>query len=175
MRTQLMTDCRYFVLKPANSLLEDCRHIAIWISLNRKFDAEFLIEIDRFRAPYSAYCFSLAKNFDKALLAGEGGNERGWQQNEPLCWSYIVRLRIELYKHEDVDVFLFTRIVVWKRFVSERKIIIYSANEQRGLAMFSKEKRQKRKNLILGQFREMINTRKWHRRRIKDSIYKTLT
>lgn len=34
---------------------------------------------------------------------------------------------------------------------------IYSADEKRALAMFSKEERQKRENLILGQFREMIN------------------
>ena len=30
MRTQLMTDCRYFLLESADSLLEDCRHFAIW-------------------------------------------------------------------------------------------------------------------------------------------------
>lgn len=34
---------------------------------------------------------------------------------------------------------------------------IYSADEKRALAMFSKEERQKRENLILGQFREMVN------------------
>ena len=34
---------------------------------------------------------------------------------------------------------------------------IYSADEKRALAMFSKEERQKRENLILGQFKEMIN------------------
>lgn len=37
---------------------------------------------------------------------------------------------------------------------------IYSADEKRALAMFSKEERQKRENLILGQFREMINQKK---------------
>ena len=37
---------------------------------------------------------------------------------------------------------------------------IYSADEKRALAMFSKEERQKRENLILGQFREMINHKK---------------
>lgn len=34
---------------------------------------------------------------------------------------------------------------------------IYSADEKRALDMFSKEERQKRENLILGQFREMVN------------------
>lgn len=34
---------------------------------------------------------------------------------------------------------------------------IYSADEKRALAMFSKEERQKRENKILGQFREMIH------------------
>ncbi|KAH1012415.1 NKAP family protein CG6066 isoform X1 [Dendroctonus ponderosae] len=33
---------------------------------------------------------------------------------------------------------------------------IYSADEKRALAMFSKEERQKRENLILGQFKDMI-------------------
>lgn len=37
---------------------------------------------------------------------------------------------------------------------------IYSADEKRALAMFSKEERQKRENLILGQFREAINQKK---------------
>lgn len=36
---------------------------------------------------------------------------------------------------------------------------IYSADEKRALAMFSKEERQKRENLILGQFREMVNSK----------------
>ncbi|KAI4494094.1 hypothetical protein M0802_009248 [Mischocyttarus mexicanus] len=34
---------------------------------------------------------------------------------------------------------------------------IYSADEKRALAMFSKEERQKRENLILRQFKEMVN------------------
>lgn len=33
---------------------------------------------------------------------------------------------------------------------------IYSADEKRALAMFSKEERQKRENKILGQFQEMV-------------------
>lgn len=36
---------------------------------------------------------------------------------------------------------------------------IYSADEKRALAMFSKEERHKRENLILGQFREMVNSK----------------
>ncbi|EEZ97486.1 NKAP family protein CG6066 [Tribolium castaneum] len=36
---------------------------------------------------------------------------------------------------------------------------IYSADEKRALAMFSKEERQKRENRILGQFREMVNSK----------------
>lgn len=36
---------------------------------------------------------------------------------------------------------------------------IYSADEKRALAMFSKEERQKRENLILGQFREMVSSK----------------
>jgi len=34
---------------------------------------------------------------------------------------------------------------------------IYSAEEKRALAMFSKEERQKRENKILGQFRDMVH------------------
>lgn len=33
---------------------------------------------------------------------------------------------------------------------------IYSADEKRALAMFSKEERQKRENKILSQFRDMV-------------------
>ena len=29
-RTQLVADCHHFLLEPADSLLEDCRHFAIW-------------------------------------------------------------------------------------------------------------------------------------------------
>lgn len=36
---------------------------------------------------------------------------------------------------------------------------IYSADEKRALAMFSKEERQKRENKILTQFREMVNSK----------------
>lgn len=36
---------------------------------------------------------------------------------------------------------------------------IYSADEKRALAMFSKEERHKRENLILGQFKEMISSK----------------
>lgn len=36
---------------------------------------------------------------------------------------------------------------------------IYSADEKRALAMFSKEERQKRENRILSQFRDMIETK----------------
>jgi len=34
---------------------------------------------------------------------------------------------------------------------------IYSADEKRALAMFSREERQKRETKIVGQFREMVN------------------
>lgn len=36
---------------------------------------------------------------------------------------------------------------------------IYSADEKRALAMFSKEERQKRENKILSQFKEMVNSK----------------
>lgn len=36
---------------------------------------------------------------------------------------------------------------------------IYSADEKRALAMFSKDERQKRENKILGQFKEMIQSK----------------
>ncbi|XP_018057944.1 PREDICTED: dihydropyrimidinase isoform X3 [Atta colombica] len=35
MRTQLMADCRHFLLESAESLLEDCRHFVIWSAQNR--------------------------------------------------------------------------------------------------------------------------------------------
>ena len=34
---------------------------------------------------------------------------------------------------------------------------IYSADEKRALAMFSREERQKRETKILGQFKQMVN------------------
>ena len=34
---------------------------------------------------------------------------------------------------------------------------IYSADEKRALAMFSKEEREKRENKVLGQFRDMVS------------------
>lgn len=39
---------------------------------------------------------------------------------------------------------------------------IYSADEKRALAMFSKDERQKRENKILGQFKEMIQSKLNH-------------
>lgn len=39
---------------------------------------------------------------------------------------------------------------------------IYSADEKRALAMFSKEERQKRENKILSQFKEMIHSKLNH-------------
>lgn len=36
---------------------------------------------------------------------------------------------------------------------------IYSADEKRALAMFSKEERHKRENLILGQFKDMVKSK----------------
>lgn len=36
---------------------------------------------------------------------------------------------------------------------------IYSADEKRALAMFSKEERQKRENVILTQFRDMVKSK----------------
>lgn len=36
---------------------------------------------------------------------------------------------------------------------------IYSADEKRALAMFSKEERQKRENRILSQFKEMVSSK----------------
>jgi len=36
---------------------------------------------------------------------------------------------------------------------------IYSADEKRALAMFSKEERQKRENRILSQFKDMISSK----------------
>ena len=36
---------------------------------------------------------------------------------------------------------------------------IYSADEKRALAMFSKEERQKRENKILSQFKDMVNSK----------------
>jgi hypothetical protein len=36
---------------------------------------------------------------------------------------------------------------------------IYSADEKRALAMFSKEERQKRENRILSQFKDMVSSK----------------
>jgi len=36
---------------------------------------------------------------------------------------------------------------------------LYSADEKRALAMFSKEERQKRENKILSQFKDMIHSK----------------
>lgn len=55
---------------------------------------------------------------------------------------------------------------------------IYSADEKRALAMFSKEERQKRENLILGQFRDMVKSKlaekkKDEQKRVIDIMLKT--
>jgi hypothetical protein len=41
---------------------------------------------------------------------------------------------------------------------------IYSADEKRALAMFSKEERQKRENKILSQFRDVVQKKISHKK-----------
>lgn len=61
----------------------------------------------------------------------------------------------EMYFNININIYFRHRRMEAVRIRKENQI--YSADEKRALAMFSKEERQKRENLILGQFREMVN------------------
>lgn len=60
-----------------------------------------------------------------------------------------------MYFYTNINIYFRHRRMEAVRIRKENQI--YSADEKRALAMFSKEERQKRENLILGQFREMVN------------------
>ncbi|OXU20471.1 hypothetical protein TSAR_010239 [Trichomalopsis sarcophagae] len=101
-----------------------------------------------------------AKDFGKALLPGEGAamaayvaegkriprrGEIGLTSNEIASYESVGYV-MSGSRHRRMEAV---------RIRKENQI--YSADEKRALAMFSKEERQKRENLILGQFRDMIS------------------
>ncbi|XP_077279537.1 NKAP-like protein isoform X2 [Temnothorax americanus] len=97
-----------------------------------------------------------AKDFGKALLPGEGAAMAAYvAEGKRIPRRGEIGLTSEeIASYESVG----HRRMEAVRIRKENQI--YSADEKRALAMFSKEERQKRENLILGQFREMINHKK---------------
>ena len=66
------------------------------------------------------------------------------------------RIHFSLFDNVKINLFRLSRHRRMEAVRIRKENQIYSADEKRALAMFSKEERQKRENLILGQFREMV-------------------
>ncbi|KAL0129347.1 hypothetical protein PUN28_004209 [Cardiocondyla obscurior] len=104
-----------------------------------------------------------AKDFGKALLPGEGAAMAAYvAEGKRIPRRGEIGLTSEeIASYESVGyVMSGSRHRRMEAVRIRKENQIYSADEKRALAMFSKEERQKRENLILGQFREMINHKK---------------
>ncbi|XP_012225088.1 NKAP family protein CG6066 isoform X2 [Linepithema humile] len=104
-----------------------------------------------------------AKDFGKALLPGEGAAMAAYvAEGKRIPRRGEIGLTSEeIASYESVGyVMSGSRHRRMEAVRIRKENQIYSADEKRALAMFSKEERQKRENLILGQFREMINQKK---------------
>ncbi|XP_018052909.1 PREDICTED: UPF0396 protein CG6066 [Atta colombica] len=104
-----------------------------------------------------------AKDFGKALLPGEGAAMAAYvAEGKRIPRRGEIGLTSEeIAAYESVGyVMSGSRHRRMEAVRIRKENQIYSADEKRALAMFSKEERQKRENLILGQFREMINHKK---------------
>lgn len=71
--------------------------------------------------------------------------------------DFLVEFSIVFCGRTNLSIFCRHRRMEAVRLRKENQI--YSADEKRALAMFSKEERQKRENRILSQFRDMIETK----------------
>lgn len=101
-----------------------------------------------------------AKDFGKALLPGEGAAMAAYvAEGKRIPRRGEIGLTSEeIASYEAVGyVMSGSRHRRMEAVRIRKENQIYSADEKRALAMFSKEERQKRENLILGQFREMVN------------------
>ncbi|XP_016911965.1 NKAP family protein CG6066 [Apis dorsata] len=101
-----------------------------------------------------------AKDFGKALLPGEGAAMAAYvAEGKRIPRRGEIGLTSEeIAAYEAVGyVMSGSRHRRMEAVRIRKENQIYSADEKRALAMFSKEERQKRENLILGQFREMVN------------------
>lgn len=104
-----------------------------------------------------------AKDFGKALLPGEGAAMAAYvAEGKRIPRRGEIGLTSEeIASYESVGyVMSGSRHRRMEAVRIRKENQIYSADEKRALAMFSKEERQKRENLILGQFREMISQKK---------------
>lgn len=103
-----------------------------------------------------------AKDYGKALLPGEGAAMASYvAEGKRIPRRGEIGLTSdEIASYESVGyVMSGSRHRRMEAVRLRKENQIYSADEKRALAMFSKEERQKRENLILGQFREMINNK----------------
>ncbi|CAD6209004.1 GSCOCG00003651001-RA-CDS [Cotesia congregata] len=101
-----------------------------------------------------------AKDFGKALLPGEGAAMAAYiAEGKRIPRRGEIGLTSdEIASYESVGyVMSGSRHRRMEAVRIRKENQIYSADEKRALAMFSKEERQKRENLILGQFREMVS------------------
>ncbi|XP_032678218.1 NKAP family protein CG6066 [Odontomachus brunneus] len=101
-----------------------------------------------------------AKDFGKALLPGEGAAMAAYvAEGKRIPRRGEIGLTSEeIASYESVGyVMSGSRHRRMEAVRIRKENQIYSADEKRALAMFSKEERQKRENRILGQFREMVN------------------
>ncbi|KAJ8675057.1 hypothetical protein QAD02_010843 [Eretmocerus hayati] len=101
-----------------------------------------------------------AKDFGKALLPGEGAAMAAYvAEGKRIPRRGEIGLTSdEIASYESVGyVMSGSRHRRMEAVRIRKENQIYSADEKRALAMFSKEERQKRENLILGQFRDMIS------------------
>lgn len=106
-----------------------------------------------------------AKDFGKALLPGEGAAMAAFvAEGKRIPRRGEIGLTSdEIASYESVGyVMSGSRHRRMEAVRIRKENQIYSADEKRALAMFSKEERQKRENLILGQFREMVHQKLAH-------------
>lgn len=103
-----------------------------------------------------------AKDFGKALLPGEGAAMAAYvAEGKRIPRRGEIGLTSdEIANYESVGyVMSGSRHRRMEAVRIRKENQIYSADEKRALAMFSKEERQKRENRILSQFREMVSSK----------------
>lgn len=102
------------------------------------------------------------KDYGKALLPGEGAAMAAYvAEGKRIPRRGEIGLTSEeIKKFEDVGyVMSGSRHRRMEAVRLRKENQIYSADEKRALAMFSKEERQKRENKILTQFRDIVNNK----------------
>ena len=103
-----------------------------------------------------------AKDFGKALLPGEGAAMAAFvAEGKRIPRRGEIGLTSdEIAAYESVGyVMSGSRHRRMEAVRIRKENQIYSADEKRALAMFSKEEREKRESLIMGQFRDMVQHR----------------